>query len=85
MSLKNLIKARGRKHKSISDTLPEIVKIKFKRAQVDEKGMSSPVVKKTKTKTVSQKRYDKLREKADKKSVLKKMIPWAQRRKYKNL
>ena len=85
MSFKNLIKARGRRRKSISDTVPEISKIRFRRTEADEKGMSSSYIVKSKTKTISQKRYDKLREKADKKSVLKKMIPWAQRRKYKNL
>ena len=62
MSFKNLIKARGRRRKSISDTVPEISKIRFRRTEADEKGMSSSYIVKSKTKTISQKRYDKLRE-----------------------
>ena len=85
MSLKNIIKARGRRRKSISDTVPEISKIRFRRTEADEKGMSSSYIVKSKTKTISKKRADRIREKRDKKGAFNIMIPWAQRRKYKNL
>jgi len=91
MSLKTIIKARGRRRKHISDTVPEISKIKFIRKKKQEKlsktadgGIYNDVAK-SKTKTISKKRADRLREKRDKKGAFKIMIPWAQRRKYKNL